>query len=601
MSMDPVLLAVLANRLDAIVREMDNTLLRSARSAILAMSRDFSCSIVTSDNQLLAASEAAPVHVIGSEFLTAPISKFHPDYQAGDAFLHNDPYLGNTHPADHTILVPVFHDGKHLFTACAKAHMADIGNSEPTTYMPSATDVYKEGALIFPCVQVQRDYRDISDVIRMCQRRIRVPDLWYGDYLAQIGAARIGERRMKELAERHGTESIEAFIEEWFDYSERRMAHALRDLPSGRYKGDTSHDPFDAVPDGIPLTVEIAIDPDLGMVDIDLRDNIDNVPAGLNQTQATAMASVVTGVLNSIDPDIPHNAGAFRRVRVHLREGCVAGIPKFPASCSVATTNVADRLVNVTQRMFAEINDGFGAAEGGTGLGPGFAVISGTDSRRGGEAYVNEIFIASQGGGASPWCDGWLTYLVPGSGGMMYKDSIEMVEQKYPLYVKEVRIHQDSEGAGRTRGAPGTFCVYGPRDTSMRAFYVADSHVYPPAGVRGGWAGGRADVWKLDSSGDRTDLAPIGDVILEPGEWIVGVHVGGGGYGDPLEREAEAVLKDVLEGWVSEKKAREVYGVVMSSQPDDGSLAVDWNRTKDLRHQQMQSSAMASQQADSPQ
>ena len=230
---DPILLAVLANRLDSICREMTNTLLRSGRSAVLNMARDFSCALVTADNELLSSAEGLPVHVIGMEFLAEAMTELHDDIVEGDAFLHNDPYLGNTHSADHAILVPVFHAGEHVFTACAKAHQADCGNSLPTTYMPGARDVYEEGALNFPCVRVQRQYQDVDDLIRMCRRRIRVPDQWYGDYLAALGAARIAERRLKELSEQYGLETIRDFIREWFDYGERRMVEAIKQLPSG--------------------------------------------------------------------------------------------------------------------------------------------------------------------------------------------------------------------------------------------------------------------------------------------------------------------------------------------------------------------------------
>ena len=347
--LDAALLAVIANRFDSVCREMTNTLLRSGRSAVLNMARDFSCSLVTGDNQLLASAEGLPVHVFGSQFLSEAMCNLHPDLVEGDAFLHNDVYLGNTHSADHTILVPVFVDGEHLFTCCAKAHQADCGNSLPTTYAPFAGDVYEEGALNFPCVKVQRDFKDIDDIIRMCRRRIRVPDQWYGDYLAMLGAARIGERRLKELAAKFGKALIRDFIREWFDYSERRMIHALQQLPSAELTGTGLHDPFPAVPEGVPLKVQVKIDAVEGRVEIDLRDNIDCVPCGLNESKTCAINNTVTGLFNSIDPGVPHNAGSFRRITVLLRENCVVGIPRFPTSCSVATTNIGDRLVNITQ------------------------------------------------------------------------------------------------------------------------------------------------------------------------------------------------------------------------------------------------------------
>ena len=150
----------MANRMDAVCREMTNTMLLAARSSVIGMARDFSCAVITSDNQVLAVAEGFPIHVWGTNIQTKSMQDLHPDYAEGDAYLHNDPYLGNTHSADHTIIVPVFHEGEHFFSVAVKAHQADVGNSLPTTYMAQAADVYQEGALIFPCVQVQREFRE---------------------------------------------------------------------------------------------------------------------------------------------------------------------------------------------------------------------------------------------------------------------------------------------------------------------------------------------------------------------------------------------------------------------------------------------------------
>ena len=193
---DGAQLAVLSNRFAAIVRKMQNTLARSGRSGVLNTARDFSCCILTAGGDILMTAESLPIHVTGGPDLqAASMIEFFPEPRAGDAYLHNSPYHGNTHPADHSLLVPVVDaDGVHRFTVLAKAHQADCGNSVPTTYMVSARDVYEEGALIFPAVQVQRDYEDIQDVLRMCEMRIRVPEQWRGDYLALVGTVRIGER-----------------------------------------------------------------------------------------------------------------------------------------------------------------------------------------------------------------------------------------------------------------------------------------------------------------------------------------------------------------------------------------------------------------------
>ena len=450
--MDPVLMAVLANRLNAIVREMSNTLLRTARSAVLAVVRDFSCSIVTADNQLLCPGEGLPVHIFGSALQSQSMCDIHDDLAPGDAFLHNDPYLGNTHAADHMILCPVFVDGEHLFTTCAKAHQADCGNAIPSTYHATARDIYEEGALIFPCVRVQQNYQDVADIIRMCRRRIRVPEQWYGDYLATVGAARIGERRLVELTRRYGRDTILQFVRDWFAYSERRMIEAIRKLPSGRLSNVGHYDPQPPVlPDGLAIRVDVEVDAAAGRIEVDLTHNEDNKDFGLNQSVACATSNAMAGVFNCIDADVPHNAGSFARVAVKLREGCITGEPRFPHSCSMATTNIADRIVNITQAAFAAIGDGHGLAEGAMGMGAGAGVISGRDWRAGGSPYINQEWVVANGGPGTPTTDGWS--LRPARRRRPDVPRLGRGRIEVPDAVQVHAGHRRGGGAGRQRGA----------------------------------------------------------------------------------------------------------------------------------------------------
>jgi N-methylhydantoinase B len=575
-----VLTSVLANRFDVIVREMTNTLFRAGRSAVLNMARDFSCCIVTAGNDLLAAAEGLQAHVLGAGLQTSWMQKLHPDLAPGDAFLHNDPLMGNTHPADHTLLVPVFVDGRHLFTASAKAHQADCGNSQPTTYMSFARDVYEEGALIFPCVRIQRDYADVDDIVRMCRTRIRVPDMWYGDYLAALGAVRIGERRLQELADRYGVDVLERFVHEWLDYSERRMTEAIKALPSRRMRVSGRHDPLASHPDGIPVDVEIAIDGEEGRIEVDLRDNGDCLPLGLNVSESCARAGALIAIFNCLPEDVPHNAGSFRRVDVLLRKGSYVGGLEYPHSASVSTTNVLNRLINAVQRGFADI-PGHGLAEGAGACGAGFAVVSGTDPDSG-QPYVNQLIIGNNGGPGTPACDGWITYAMPDCAKTIYIDSIEILEQKYPIRFRALRLLPDTGGAGKFRGGPASEVVYGPARGTMQAFYFADFSHEPPAGVLGGRPGSLAAVSRIDRDGTETQVPTIGDVTLEPGEWVRGVESGGGGYGDPLERDPAAVLADVLDGWISREAAESEYGVSLHGSAAT-RLEVDESATQALR------------------
>jgi len=193
---DPAQLAVLNNRMQSIVRAMQNTLFRTARSGLINTGRDFSCCIVTADDQLLAAAESLPIHVMaGPDLIAKRMKELHPVLSAGDVFLHNSPYSGNSHPADHTLIAPIIdRNGNHQFSVLVKAHVADCGNSVPISYFAVARDVYHEGSLLFDCAQVEDRYNRVDDVLRMCKLRLRAPEMCWGDYLAMSGAIRTAEK-----------------------------------------------------------------------------------------------------------------------------------------------------------------------------------------------------------------------------------------------------------------------------------------------------------------------------------------------------------------------------------------------------------------------
>ena len=575
-TLSPMLLAVLSNRFDGVVREMTNTMLRTGRSAVINSARDFSCGITTAANELFATAEGLPAHTYGLNLQTAAMCGYHDDIAEGDAYLHNDPYCGNSHPADHTLIVPVFWEGDHLFNVCAKAHQADIGNSLPTTYHAAARDVYEEGALIFPAVRVQRNNEMIDDIIRMCQRRIRVPDYWHGDFLSMLGSARTGEKRIHDIFRKYGKATIKQFVTEWFDYSEVRMRQAIGELPAATIERESFHDPMPPMlPDGIPVRVKLNVDPDAGVVEIDLTANIDNMDNGLNLSEACSISNSVAGVYNCLPSDIPRNGGSYRCIRMKLREGAAIGIPKFPHSCSVATTNVSDRLLNLVQSSLADLGEGHGLAEGGLGMGAGFCVISGKDARHDDHRYVNQLIIGNNGGPASPDCDGWITYGLPVVAGLMYRDSVEINELSYPIHFKEIRLSQDTMGAGRNRGAPGVRITYGPSNHPMTVVFAADGQVNPARGVRGGGSGNVGEMQVVDENGNRTRAPSVGEIELNSGTWLTGMETSGGGYGDPLEREPDRVLDDVLERYISGDHARDVYGVVFTGHVEDETLAIN--------------------------
>ncbi|PZQ46507.1 MAG: hydantoinase [Rhodovulum sulfidophilum] len=576
---DGVKTAILASRFDSIARKMQNTLFRTARSGILNTAHDFSCVILTGDCRLLAAAESLPSHTLtGPDIMCEYVKKYHPELRRGDCFLHNSPYEGNSHAADHCLIVPVVDDeGITRFFLLAKAHQADCGNSRPSTYLGDVADVFEEGALIFSAAKIQSDYEDNQDLIRMCRTRIRVPEQWWGDYLATLGAVRIGEREILELGKSFGWDALEDYAESWFDYSERKMADAISRLPAGKRVVTTAHDPFPGIPDGIPVKATVEVDREAAMIRVDLTDNPDCQPCGLNLTEGTSMSAAMVAIFNSlIDHSVPANYGSFRRLDIRIRENCCVGVPRHPASCSVATTNLADRVSNPVQRALAEIAEGFGMAETGPIMPPGMGVISGKDPRHEGEAFVNQIHIGVTGGAGTPVTDGFLSIIHVGNAGMCHLDCIEVDELHHPIFVAGRSLIPDTEGAGTFRGAPSMYVEFGPvEDCVMKVLYTADGTITPAAGARGGGSGGKSRARKREADGTLTDLPACHGAELAAGETIISYSSGGGGYGSPLDREPERVLHDLREDWITAERARDVYGLVTTGSAETDTLAVD--------------------------
>ena len=576
---DGVQMAMISSRMETVARKMQNTLFRTARSGILNTAHDFSCVVLTADCRMLAAAESLPNHtLIGPDLMCQAVLKHHPVMKRGDCFLHNSPYEGNSHAADHCMIVPVLDDDDVLrFFVLAKAHQADCGNSRPSTYLADVRDVYEEGALIFSATKIQENYKTNEDIVRMCRARIRVPDQWWGDFLANLGSVRIGERELLTLGREVGWDMLAGYAERWFDYSEQKMIEAIGRLSSGHVVLHSAHDPIPGIPDGIPIKVDVLIDKEQATITVDLRDNPDCQPCGLNLTEATAVSAAMIGVFNGIlDHSVPANAGSFRRVDVKVRENCCVGIPRHPACCSVATTNLADHVTNPVQRALAQLSPGYGQAATGPIQPPGMGVISGRDPYHEDDPYINQVHIGVSGGAGTPVTDGFLSIIHAGNAGMCRIDSVEVDELHHPIIVDDRHIMEDTEGAGTFRGAPSIYAEYGPAgDNAMTVLYATDGTITPAAGTRGGGAGGRSRAATLRVDRTAVELPPVHGLTLQPGEKIVSHSSGGGGYGAPDERNPQRVLHDAREGWISLTRARDTYGVVLTGSREMDDLALD--------------------------
>ena len=569
-------LAVLRSRIDGVSRKMANALLRAGRSGVLNRAKDLSCAILTPDCDLLSAADSLPIHVLsGPDLMARTMHAFHPVLKRGDAFLHNCPYHGCSHAADHTIIAPVIDDaGTHRFTVLVKAHQADIGDSAPTTYFAGARDVYEEGALIFPAVKVQSEYEINQDIVRMCRARIRVPDQWYGDFLAMIGAARCGEDELLALGAEMGWDTLNAFSRDWLAYGERQMRARIAALPEGEAVGSSRHDPMPGTPDdGVEVKARVRIEPQAQRIVVDLSDNIDVLPCGLNVSEACARTGALIGIFNSLGAEIPKNAGSLGRVEVVLRDGSCIGGGHHPTSFSVSTTNLADRVVAAVQIALSALTPDLGVAEAGAVNPPHKGVVSGQDPRNG-KMFINQLFLGSTGGPATAASDGWLTFSHAGNAGLSFVDSAEMTEMHHPLRVLRRELLTDTEGAGEHCGSPSMEVELGPVAGPVEISYVSDGVFNRAQGVCGGLEAGPAGQSKRAADRSIGDLPPYGRLALVPGETVLSNGTGGGGYGDPHKRKALAVLADVLDRRVSVERARRVYGVeIINRQIDEAATA----------------------------
>ena len=580
---EPFLMSVLKSRFEAIAREMTLVVMRASRSAVIKNARDFSCAILTYDHQLVSVEDALPIHVMSMDMATRPLTELFDDIKQGDMFVNNCPYTGGTHHADLIMAMPVFYQGEPLFWVVALSHHADTGAPAPSTYLPFAKTIFEEG-MHFPCVRIAENYKDKKDILRIGSMRNRVPELWLGDVAAQSGACRTAERRIIDLIDRYGRDTVVDFVEDWFDYGRRCAKAAIAKLPAGTYEYETCHDPVPGVADaGIPVRIKVTVDPVAGEILVDVRDNIDNVPGGLNLSANTCTGSCRIGMFNNLDESIPHNEGAKSQIKVLMREGSVIGAPKYPVGTSVATTNVNDRLMIAGNAVFSRMGAPYGQAESASHLPAGTGVISGADPFKGGKGYVNQIFVGYGGGGANHGHDGWVTYCGPANAGLIQLDSVEVDESMYPIIIERRGVMQDSQGCGEFEGAPGMGGVFYPLDHDMTIIYAADGTANPPKGVLGGTTAKASYSRRIDGNGAAEDLPAFAEEVIAAGTKIEFTACGGGGYGAPERRDPARVVASVNRGWLSREMAERVYKVALCDTADLGILAIDAAATAALR------------------
>jgi N-methylhydantoinase B len=582
---DPILLEVLRNRLDAIADEMELTLLKSAASPIVKEGLDASAALFNVKGETVAQAAAIPIHLGALQFGAQRIVRAFPPERMrdGDAFLLNDPYDGGTHLPDITLAVPVFAersadapersadapDGRVVALACTMCHHQDVGGRTPGSVPTDATELYQEGVII-PPTQLFRAGELDENLFGLLTRNVRLPDVFTGDLMAQVAAGRLGGTRLRELFAAHGTAVVLGYIDELLGRAETLTRRQIEAIPDGEYRFEDYLDD-DGVDLGQRVTIAVAVRVRGDSMTFDFTGTDPQVRGPFNSVPASTMSAVFYAIRAISDPSIPNNGGCFRAVDVVLPEGTIVNPrPPAPVSCRTATIKrIADTILGALVRALPERMP---AANSGTLL---VMAFGGRDPESDRPFVASEL--AAGGMGARAAKDGIDVIETDVSNCMNIP--IESVEMNFPLRIMRARLWSDSGGAGRFRGGLGLEKVYEATTTDVIVSHRGERFASEPWGLHGGAPGrsGRAFIVRKD--GTREDLPSKKMIVLHPGDQLWEYIAGGAGYGDPLDRDPAAVLGDVLDGKVSRETARESYGVVLAPDGD----TVDEIATKECR------------------
>jgi len=561
---DPILLSIIPNRLEAIAEEMAQTLMMTSRSGIFAEARDFVTGICDAEGRLIAQSRYFPGFACALPYLVPPIrAKFGDGIADGDIIIVNDPYLGNSHLPDMNILKPVFWDGALQFWAICKGHMADIGGAGVAGYDPLGETIWDEGVIIPPLKLYERGVlRD--DLLELILRQIKLPDVVRGDIMCEVGGANIGERGLKAMLGKYGADTVRRHVQGFFDLSERTMRERLRAIPNGVYRGAKAID--DDVASDRPLTVRVRIAVRDGEVEIDFSESDPQSARYMNSTDAFAR-SIATLTLFWILEHAQSNDGSLRPISfVNPAGRCTHAA--FPASTVLATCTMAECIQEAIQLALAPAVPDKIAAPSAKLIFPLIAYVDPDKQRL--DVNVDFFFRCDASGGTLGY-DGWEQGGPAQEMGMGRCPDPEIHELSHPVRILRFEQEQDSAGDGRYRGGNGH--VYRVQHLVPSVKAVVFGSGTKPHAVPEGLFGGRSpspSVLSIErAKGGRKTLALNRFFQVEAGDVIELRQMGGPGYGDPYERDAARVARDVRDGYLSPEKAREVYGVHIRA---DGSL-----------------------------
>jgi N-methylhydantoinase B len=565
-------LEVIKASLSGIVREMQNSLFRTGFSTIVRESQDASCALMNANGEVVAQHVVLPLHLGAFAASTAAvIAAFGDEFAPGDAFLINHPYQGGSpHAPDIAVITPAFVDDASVGFCGSIAHKSDIGGPVPGSCSGQAREIFNEG-LHLPAVRYHRQYRANGDLERLIAANSRTPELVLGDIRGQLGADRLGERRLVELMTKFGSEKVLGAFERVLEMSERTIRTAIAQWSNGRFEAERFVDD-----DGIhlekPVRIHVRVEKKGDALEFDFSGSADQTDGPANIRPPLVAAACAYVLISLIDPAIYVSSGLMRAFRMKTREGSVLN-PRFPAPVNTYNPTV-HALVDAIFAAMSPLVPERARADGSGSR----SIILGGRHTYGGKSYVQYEIIAG-GAGARANKDGLSGVTVNQSNARIAP--IEIIESEFPVRLTCFELIADSGGAGEFRGGLGIRREY--LNLADARFSIRSMrHVMPPDGCAGGHCGRPGSILINPDTARETRLPTrYADYPLRAGDTFRLDTPGGGGFGDPLTRDLDRVLADVREGAVSPAAADLDYGVVVSERA--GSWGIDEARTRERR------------------
>ena len=549
---DPITASVIQHRLVAISEEMGEAMLRTSYSQILNSSRDFSTAICGNKGRLVAQAEHIPVHVGALPWaVRAIVDFFGDDVHVGDVFLLNDPYHGGSHLPDLTAFVPVFAEDELLFWTVNRAHHSDIGGATYGAYNAAATEIWQEGLRV-PPLRLYANGEIRKDLMQMLLVNVRHSKDFQGDLAAQIGSVRLGESRLHSLMSEFGSKVVTSAVDVILDSAEQQARDVIATWADGTYEGEAFLDDDGRGNQDIAIRAKVTIHG--SDLDVDLSASDDEVASFVNSSHANMQSAVAMAFSFLFDADTPKNDGSMRPVNVFAREGSVVWAnPGAPVTLS--TSHCAQEVIEAVIRALAPACPDRAMA----GWGRRFRIAIKGVNPRNDQPFIWHMFQARPGAGASPGGDGWNGSGEWHSTGGLKFGSIEVTENRFPLFFERHEYRPNSGGDGRYVGGTGvdlTFRV--ETDTPCQANTAGDGARHGACGLLGGQDGAPHHYVMRAQNKKRVTLPTKQEGIEVPPGTVFEIHsAGGGGWGSPESRKSDALAYDVLNGYVVKAMRRD--------------------------------------------